>query len=225
MDTDVVSAVAALIGAIAWPLVVLVLVLAFRTQVGSVIRNLSTFSVKAGGVEAALSTQKNVESALTAAAGNRNDSSTANVPAVITGAQATARRAVQILDVHGAPQSRRGLWVDDRPDDNKFERAALEALGLHFDLARTTPEAVGLLDGPPYSIIVSDMKRGDEATAGLELLDELRTRNYPAPCVIYAGSASPQEIAETTRRGGFGETDDPNRLIELVVKALAQGAP
>ena len=220
MNSDAVNAVAALIGSLAWPVVVLVLVLVFRTQIGAVVRNLSSFSVKAGGVEAALSTQKNVESALTAAAGNRNDSATANVPAVITGAQATARRAVQVLDVHGAPQTRRGLWVDDRPDDNKFERAALEALGIHFDLARTTPEAVSLLDGPPYSIIVSDMRRGDEPTAGLELLDVLRQRKYPAPCVIYAGTATPDEIAETKRRGGFGQTDDPNRLIELVVQAL-----
>ncbi len=220
MNSDAVNAVAALIGSLAWPVVVLVLVLVFRTQIGSVVRNLSSFSVKAGGVEAALSTQKNVESALTAAAGNRNDSATANVPAVITGAQATARRAVQVLDVQGAPQTRRGLWVDDRPDDNKFERAALEALGIHFDLARTTPEAESLLDGPPYSIIVSDMRRGDEATAGLELLDVLRQRKYPAPCVVYAGTATADEIAETKRRGGFGETDDPNRLIELVVQAL-----
>jgi hypothetical protein len=215
-----VSAVAALIGAIAWPLVVLVLVLVFRAQLGSVLRNLSSFSVKAGGVEAALTTQKNVETALTAAVGNRNDSATANVPAVMTATQTTARRAVQLLDAHGAPQTRRGLWVDDRPDDNKFERAALEALGLHFDLARTTTEAQGLLAGPPYSIIVSDMKRGTEETAGLELLDVLREKAYPAPCVIYAGSATADEIAEATRRGAFGETDDPNRLIELVVQAL-----
>ena len=220
MNSDAVNAVAALIGSLAWPVVVLVLVLVFRTQIGAVLRNLSSFSVKAGGVEAALSTQKNVESALTAAVGNRNDSATANVPAVITRAQVTARRAVQVLDVHGAPQTRRGLWVDDRPDDNKFERAALEALGLHFDLARTTREAEALLDGPPYSIIVSDMRRGDEATAGLELLDVLRTKKYPAPCVIYAGTATPDEITEAERRGAFGETDDPNRLIELVVQAL-----
>ena len=38
--------------------------------------------------------------------------------------------------------------------------------------------------------------------------------------MIYAATATPDEIAEATRRGGFGETDDPNQLIELVVKAL-----
>ncbi len=107
--TEVLNAVAGLIGSLAWPLLVLVLVLLFRKPLGALIGNLSTLSVKAGGVEAALSTQKNVESALTAAAGNRNESASANVPAVLTGAQATARRAVQLLDVHGGPLLRRGL--------------------------------------------------------------------------------------------------------------------
>lgn len=69
-------------------------------------------------------------------------------------------------------------------------------------------------------VILSDMDRPPEKTAGLHLLDALQKRCYPAPCVIYAGSASAEEIAETKRRGGFGQTDDPNRLIEMVVEAL-----
>ena len=34
------------------------------------------------------------------------------------------------------------LWVDDRPENNLYERRALEALGIHIDLANDSQEAL-----------------------------------------------------------------------------------
>ena len=111
------------------------------------------------------------------------------------------------------------LW---QGENNRYERAALEALGLRFDLCKSTEEAEHLLVQPDlYSVIVSDMSRPPDGTAGLTLLDLLRDRQIRTPCIIYAGTATPQQIAETKGRGGMGQTNDPNELVEMVATALS----
>jgi CheY-like chemotaxis protein len=214
------SGVTNLISALAWPLVVLTIFLLFKGPIGSLIKSVSNLSFKAAGVEGTITVQKNVESALTAAAASRSTSGTADTAAVITGARTAASRAVNLLGPGIASRPRFGLWVDDEPVNNKFERAAMEQLGIHFDICRTTEEAIARLDEEEYSIVISDMARPPDMRAGLDLLDALRKRKKAVPCVIYAGSATPEEIAETKKRGGFGQTDDPNELVTMVAKAL-----
>jgi PleD family two-component response regulator len=51
------------------------------------------------------------------------------------------------------------LWVDDRAENNTYERQAFEAMGLRFTLALSTDEAFERLRGTKYAAIISDMGR------------------------------------------------------------------
>lgn len=65
------------------------------------------------------------------------------------------------------------------------------------------------------------MSRLEGRTAGLTLLDWLRNHRIQTPCIIYAGSTTPQQIAETKKHGGLDQTSDPTELVEKVAAALS----
>ncbi len=58
------------------------------------------------------------------------------------------------------------LWVDDRPDNNIYERKAIESMGLEFSLALCTEEALTLLSHRRFAAIISDMGRKEGPKEG-----------------------------------------------------------
>lgn len=112
------------------------------------------------------------------------------------------------------------LWVDDRPSNNIYERQSLEALGIRFTISTSTEDALQKLDHTSFDTIISDMGRPPDARAGYTLLDALKQRGDYSPFVIYAGSNAPEHKRETRKRGGWGTTNRPQELFELVLSAL-----
>ncbi|MFL6354136.1 MAG: hypothetical protein ACJ74Z_20105, partial [Bryobacteraceae bacterium] len=55
------------------------------------------------------------------------------------------REAQQVIDASGDDWRKEILWVDDRPDNNVYERRAFEPLGITFTLATSTDQALELL--------------------------------------------------------------------------------
>ena len=86
------------------------------------------------------------------------------------------------------------LWVDDRPENNYYERRAFEAIGLHFTLAQSTDEALKELVNSQYAAIVSDMGRREGPREGYVLFEH----------------------------GGQGCTNNPQELFDMVTKAVIQ---
>ena len=62
------------------------------------------------------------------------------------------------------------LWVDDRPENNVYERQAFEEQGLHFRLALSTEEALQILKQEKFAAIISDMGRKEGPKEGYVLL-------------------------------------------------------
>ena len=114
------------------------------------------------------------------------------------------------------------LWVDDRPENNVYEREAFEALGLKFTLALSTNEAFEKLSQYKYSVIISDMGRREGPREGYVLLDRLRKEGDLTPLFIYATSNAPEHIQETLEHGGQGCTNNPGQLFEMVTKAVIE---
>jgi len=112
------------------------------------------------------------------------------------------------------------LWVDDRPDNNVYERRAFEAVGLRFTLAHSTKEALDLLDRNRYAAIISDMGRREGPREGYVLLDAVRRQSNQTPFFIYAGSSSEEHKQEASTHGGQGSTGNPQELFRLVMKAV-----
>ena len=73
------------------------------------------------------------------------------------------------------------LWVDDRPENNIYERQAFKAMGMHFTLAKSTNEAIQELAQGRFAVIISDMGRREGPREGYVLLDKLRQDGDSTP--------------------------------------------
>lgn len=116
---------------------------------------------------------------------------------------------------------RRILWVDDRPDNNTYERNVFESLGFKFDLARSTDEALELLRHSRYGAIISDMGRPEGPREGYRLLEAVRASDKFTHFFIYASSNKPEHKREAAERGAQGSTNRASELVDLVTQALS----
>ncbi len=112
------------------------------------------------------------------------------------------------------------LWVDDRPENNIYERRAFEAVGIRFTLTLSTSDALGLLRDNKYAAIISDMGRREGNREGYVLLDAIRHEDDQTPFFIYAGSNLPEHKREAVERGAQGLTNNPQELFQLVMNAV-----
>jgi CheY-like chemotaxis protein len=115
------------------------------------------------------------------------------------------------------------LWVDDRPENNTYERKAMEAMGLTFTLALSTDEALQVISARKFAAIISDMGRKEGPQEGYKLLELLRAKDMATPFFIYAGSNASSHRREASLRGAQGTTNNAENLIELVTRALPAG--
>jgi CheY-like chemotaxis protein len=138
-------------------------------------------------------------------------------------------RIVERVQAVGAGLGGRGeswrnriLWVDDHPENNVYERQALEALGLQVMLALSTDDALDRLKSSNYAAIISDMERGEVPEEGYVLLGRLRGMRDRTPLFFYTQSDAPEERKQTADRGGQGHTNHPDELFEMVTRAVIQ---
>jgi CheY-like chemotaxis protein len=216
---QLISAVAQLVGVLVWPAVLLFFLVRFRGPLADFFANMGELNVKALGIESTAKRQREeAVAALGAAvaargpAGGRSDVS--SDPRDVADALPSPRAQRRL-------QGSRVLWVDDRPDNNRFERQALEALGVQVDLSISTEEALDSLSRRPYDLIISDMGRPPDSRAGYTLLDRLRASGDRTPYVIYASSRAPEHVKEAREHGALGCTNQPEELISMVTRALS----
>ncbi len=129
----------------------------------------------------------------------------------------------QVSPAMGTAVERTGrnvLWVDDNPSNNIFQRRSLEKSGISFTISTSTDDALGKLVRSHFDAIISDMSRPPDNLAGYTLLAEVRKMGVSVPFVLYCSSRQPEHVAESKRRGAFGQTNSPNELFALVREAL-----
>ena len=132
------------------------------------------------------------------------------------------------------------LWLDDNPANNVIERRALASLGLTVDTARTTADALTMLAGERYHVIISDFGRKEaentpclkpespEDHGGCDLISHLnrsyekqnrgRTTERAQPPVIFFGRVFIP--ANGAPAHSFGATSHIDELFHLVLDAL-----
>jgi CheY-like chemotaxis protein len=112
------------------------------------------------------------------------------------------------------------LWVDDRPENNVYERQAFESQGIIFNLALSTNEAIEMLMKNKYAAIISDMGRKEGPQEGYVLLDYIRRSGDTTPFFIYAGSNTSEHKKMAKEKGAQGSTNRAQDLFELVISAI-----
>jgi CheY-like chemotaxis protein len=140
-------------------------------------------------------------------------------------AERYARTLIDVAD------QKRILWVDDEPDNNRLETAALAKLQIEVVAVTSTEAALARLDSDPerFDLVLSDwqLPESDLSTlsAGIHLLRQVRKHHPTVPVVFYHGSGGKRERAvrrkQALREGAFGEAVMPDKLLKLVIKALA----
>ena len=120
------------------------------------------------------------------------------------------------------PRPRNVLWVDDQPEHNQGEIAALHGRGYTVTTKTSTNEAIAELKANPdaYGLVISDMARGFDRRAGYTLLNEMRKNKITIPVIFYVGSAAPEYDRQAVAAGALGSTNSPIRLLELVNRAF-----
>lgn len=113
------------------------------------------------------------------------------------------------------------LWVDDRPDNNIYERKAFESQGFNFSLAKSTDQALGILNENKFAAIISDMGREEGPQEGYVLLEKIRKSGDHTPFFIYAGSNSMAHRQLAIEKGAQGSTNNAQELFKLVMNYLA----
>lgn len=218
------DAVAKITSALAWPVVLVFFLVSFAPALRGFLENLGEFTFKGAGFEASAKRAEASAALAAAAAAAATRSSADGEPAA--NAAAEAREAATVVAETVTPRVLRKaerttiLWVDDRPNNNIYERQSLEALGVKFVLADSTDAAMKSLSAQHFDVVISDMGRPGDPQAGYTLLEKLRSNGNKTPFVIYAGSNSPEYKAEARKRGALGSTNRASELFEYVLSAL-----
>jgi CheY-like chemotaxis protein len=115
------------------------------------------------------------------------------------------------------------LWVDDHPENNAMLAESWRRDGASVEIARTTAEALRLLETRTYGLIISDMVRIETGVevrdAGMQLLWKVRATDSMTPFVLYGYDVA--AFADAAR--GAGATLVTNSTFELVELATGRG--
>lgn len=113
------------------------------------------------------------------------------------------------------------LWVDDYPENNDYPRRILQEAGVRFVLALSTEDAMNNLKDKKFDLIISDMGRGNNGKAGIDLLGKLKEQNITIPSIIFA---SPQAIRsygdEAKSLGAIATITGHSTLLNIIQKVL-----
>ncbi len=176
------------------------------------------FANQAHYVEMHLQSKLRAAASLTAAISKDSVmTSQAQINDVVRAVQASSTIAIESEDWR-----RRILWVDDRPDNNRYERKAFEAMGIEFVLSETTDDALAQLKSHRFAAVISDMGRREGPREGYVLLDALRIVDKTTPLFFYASSNAKEHKEETARHGGQGCTNDGQELFRMVMSAIVK---
>lgn len=222
----ILDAISRLIGALALPAIVVYVLIRFGPSLRGFFADLSEVTLKAAGVEASLKRrQAEAAGSLVAAAVSKPAPDTTN-SVLVRNAQAAAAVVTERVTPRVLRQARNAtaLWVDDRPDNNIHERASLEAIGVSFVLSPSTDDALEKVARQSFDVIISDMGRGVDTTAGYHLLEKLRASGNRTPFIIYAGSRAPEHRALAKEKGALDTTNRPDELFSLVLSAIDRKA-
>lgn len=203
--------VAPIIQAVAWPLLVSVLVALTYPSLRRVLESRS-LHIKVGDTEVTL--QDSAEAF-------RKQIS--DLQDAVNELRASAPSATpQLSAKEQPPRGRTILWVDDRPDANALESAKFKDDGYDVIRSPSTNDAIGRLSaGLQPSIIISDMGRVEDGVlisdAGLRLLKSVRESGNSVPFFFYTSSHSAQRLGQRAKdEGANGITSSPLQLSRLI---------
>jgi CheY-like chemotaxis protein len=216
------------ISALLWPCILILLVFLFKPAVAALIESAKSrkFSLKIGGQELTMEEANAQQRTLIADL----QTQVLEIQKKIGGIDQPKATPLTVK-TRDKGQRTLILWVDDQPKNNSYFVQQLSDMGFSIDLALSTSEGLRRFDREKYSIIISDMGRIEEglykATAGLELLKDIRVQSLDIPFIIFCSSRKTREhSSEAKALGVTSITSSPTELMGIIqnefVKIAAQ---
>lgn len=212
------NALATLISAAAWPVVVGGIVYLMRGTIERFMTNVAEIKLKGAGGEIILTRdQAELVAVLTAATID---------PAAVQqiSVKETAQKALAVVkdkitaETMARTDTTRLLWVDDMPMNNMYILQAFRSIGITVVTALSTDEALDRLHRDIYDIIISDLGRPGDDMAGRTLLRKVRELGLSIPYIVYASARVLPLRDELVAAGALDCTNDPTTLFSLVVE-------
>ncbi len=100
------------------------------------------------------------------------------------------------------------LWVDDNPDNNRYERRMFVSLKAEVEPVTSTDVALSDLRSSKHDLVISDMARGGVANAGVQFLQRMRDEGNATPVVFYFLNV---DRSRGVPPGAFGMTNRPDQ--------------
>ncbi len=187
-----------------WPAVVLLSLLLYRRDISDAIRRLKSLATPAGNAEFA------------EAAGALLDEAAAMTKTVVS---AGSKRGVLRRLEHAADVLKGGrlLWVDDHPEGNASLIQLFRAAGMEVDTALSTAEALSRLRMRSYDVILSDIGRQQDPSAGISMLRDLDDLGIDTPVVLYTLGFDYQRGFP---RRAFAVTEAPDEVVHYVIDLI-----
>jgi CheY-like chemotaxis protein len=129
-----------------------------------------------------------------------------------SGLESTKKQIDNLSSVRPA----RILWVDDIPANNLRETVAFEHLGLFVTTVTSTADALFCLRELAFAVVITDLGRRGNPTAGVELIAALRKQHPQLPAIVYTLNAS-HHSNELLAAGADAVVDAPSNLVAAVL--------
>lgn len=113
------------------------------------------------------------------------------------------------------------LWVDDYPINNEIVINLFQDRGVHFDIAITTKQGMELFMKNQYDIIITDMGRGLQSDAGLDLIKQLKDMQCEIPIIVYASRRAIDLYGfQASKLGAYYVTNGIANIISVISDLL-----
>ncbi|UZJ29809.1 P-loop NTPase fold protein [Streptomyces endophytica] len=116
------------------------------------------------------------------------------------------------------------LWVDDQPERKAAVRTVLEGLGAQVTHVENSVDAVRALRTHTPDLLISDISRGRDHTAGFVMVERLKEDGqYDGPVVFFTIRRSPDREERATALGA-SLTNNEQELGDLALTAVRDRA-
>jgi hypothetical protein len=201
MDQSIATQLIGVIPTVLWIALIIAAILLFRDTIQARLLPRMT-ELKAFGVEATFVKEKLERAAEAAPAGSASDR------------DQVSRRAGRLAAL---VEDSRLLLINDVPAEMFYAIQILESLRINVDVEMSTAEGLDALARRPYDVVISDMRRGDVADAGIRFINESRSRGIYRPTILTVGIFDP---SLGTPAYAYGITNRTDEMINLVFDVL-----
>ena len=112
----------------------------------------------------------------------------------------------------------RVLWVDEgHPLSNLYERRILQTIGMSVDMVQTPEQASTLIGRSCYDVVISEMRRGNDASAGIGFAAQVAEMPNAPAVVFYILRL---DRSKGTPAYAHGITNNPAELVHMVLDVI-----